>query len=50
MLDITNLTKTRYQDYFLDESRYPRDTRAQDRTFALGARYRYLLKLASYGS
>jgi iron complex outermembrane recepter protein len=40
-LDATNLLKTQYQDYFYDASRYPRDTRAYDRTLELGARYRF---------
>jgi TonB-dependent receptor len=40
-LDATNLTKAEYQDYFHDASRYPRDTRAYDRTVEVGLRYRY---------
>jgi iron complex outermembrane recepter protein len=39
--DATNILDSHYQDYFHDASRYPRDTRAYDRTFALGLRYRY---------
>jgi TonB-dependent receptor len=40
-LDATNLTKSQYHDYFHDASRYPRDTRAYDRTIEVGARYRF---------
>ncbi|MFZ5495694.1 MAG: TonB-dependent receptor [Verrucomicrobiota bacterium] len=40
-LDATNLLKSEYQDYFFNESLYPRDTRAYDRTFEFGVRYRY---------
>lgn len=40
-LDATNLTKSQYHDYFYDASRYPRDTRAYDRTVEVGLRYRY---------
>ena len=39
--DATNLLKSEYHDYFFDASRYPRDTRAYDRTFEFGVRYRY---------
>jgi iron complex outermembrane recepter protein len=38
--DITNALNSEYQDYFGDP-RFARDTRAYDRTFALGVRYRY---------
>ncbi|HET7537133.1 MAG TPA: TonB-dependent receptor, partial [Candidatus Didemnitutus sp.] len=40
-LDATNVLKSEYHDYFYDASRYPRDTRAYDRTVELGVRYRY---------
>lgn len=40
-LDATNILKSEYQDYFFNESLYPRDTRAYDRTIELGLRYRY---------
>lgn len=40
-LDATNILKSEYQDYFYDASRYPRDTRAYDRTLEVGARYRF---------
>ncbi len=40
-LDARNILKSEYQDYFLNESLYPRDTRAYDRTIELGLRYRY---------
>jgi hypothetical protein len=40
-LDATNLTQEDYQDYFYNETLYPRDTRAYDRTIELGVRYRY---------
>lgn len=40
-LDATNLLKSEYQDYFFNESLYPRDTRAYDRTVEVGLRYRY---------
>jgi len=40
--DITNLTNSKYQDYFgPNATLYPRDTRYYDRTYALGLRYRY---------
>ena len=39
--DVTNITKSEYQDYFHREDLYPRDTRGEDRTYALGLRYRY---------
>ncbi len=39
--DATNLLKSEYHDYFFDASRYPRDTRAYDRTYEFGIRYRY---------
>lgn len=39
--DATNILKSQYQDYFYDASLYPRDTRAYDRTLAVGVRYRY---------
>lgn len=40
-LDATNILKSEYQDYFRNASLYPRDTRAYDRTIAVGLRYRY---------
>ncbi len=40
-LDATNILKNEYHDYFFDASRYPRDTRAYDRTIEVGARYRF---------
>jgi iron complex outermembrane receptor protein len=40
-LDATNILKSEYQDYFFNESLYPRDTRAYDRTIEVGLRYRY---------
>jgi len=40
-LDATNILKSEYQDYFANASLYPRDTRAYDRTVAVGVRYRY---------
>ena len=40
-LDATNILQEDYQDYFYDETLYPRDTRAYDRTIELGVRYRY---------
>jgi iron complex outermembrane recepter protein len=40
-VDATNILKSEYQDYFYDASRYPRDTRAYDRTISVGLRYRY---------
>jgi TonB-dependent receptor len=40
-LDITNILNSRYQDYFLDQGLYPRDTRARDQTASVGLRYRY---------
>jgi iron complex outermembrane recepter protein len=40
-LDATNILKSEYHDYFYDASRYPRDTRAYDRTIEVGARYRF---------
>ena len=40
-VDATNILKSEYQDYFFNESLYPRDTRAYDRTVELGLRYRY---------
>ncbi len=39
--DMTNILEGDYQDYFDDPVLYPRDTRAYDRTFAIGARYRF---------
>jgi TonB-dependent receptor len=39
--DVTNITDSVYHDYFYDQSRYPRDTRAYDRTYALGLRFHY---------
>ncbi|MEO6003189.1 MAG: TonB-dependent receptor [Opitutus sp.] len=40
-LDATNILQEEYHDYFYDASRYPRDTRAYDRTIEVGARYRF---------
>ncbi len=40
-LDATNILNNRYQDYFHDKHLYPRDTRAYDRTIALGVRLRF---------
>jgi TonB-dependent receptor len=40
-LDATNILQGEYHDYFYDASRYPRDTRAYDRTLEVGARYRF---------
>lgn len=39
-LDITNILNSKYQDYF-GTPMYARDTRFQDRTYAVGLRYRY---------
>lgn len=39
--DVTNILEGDYQDYFDNATLYPRDTRAYDRTIALGARYRF---------
>jgi iron complex outermembrane receptor protein len=38
--DATNLLDSYYQDYFGNQTVYPRDTRRFDQTFALGLRYR----------
>jgi len=38
--DATNLLNSYYQDYFGNQSVYPRDTRRFDQTLALGLRYR----------
>jgi iron complex outermembrane receptor protein len=38
--DATNLLNSYYQDYFGNQSVYPRDTRRFDRQFSLGIRYR----------
>lgn len=40
-LEATNILDTEYRDYFVDETRYPRDTRAFARTVSLGARYQF---------
>lgn len=39
--DATNILDSTYNDYFADATLYPRDTRAYDRTLALGVRFRY---------
>ncbi|MCW8126297.1 TonB-dependent receptor [Microbulbifer halophilus] len=46
LLEATNLTDSVYSDYFggggsADESLYPRDTFARERTYSLGMRFRY---------
>ena len=38
--DATNLLNSYYQDYFGNQSVYPRDTRRFDQTYSLGVRYR----------
>lgn len=40
-LDLTNILDNQYQDYFRNETLYPRDTRAYDRTVQVGARYHF---------
>lgn len=40
-VDATNLLNAEYQDFFADAALYPRDTRAYDRTFGVGLRYRF---------
>ena len=38
--DATNLLDSYYQDYFGNQSFYPRDTRRFDQTYSLGVRFR----------
>jgi outer membrane receptor protein involved in Fe transport len=38
--DATNLLNSYYQDYFGNQTVFPRDTRRFDRQFSLGIRYR----------
>jgi TonB-dependent receptor len=40
-VDATNILGSQYHDYFYNADLYPRDTRAYDRTLAVGLRYRY---------